>query len=134
MISNNDIAELFDADSDCIYNDGDLVGICIDGLVRPLITETDIKPVEYVGVVSLNPAAILGGVIGNSAKIPIAICGRKYCWVRGTGNLIGRKVVVDYERGIFKVWDKLFDSDYNGIILSVEEENNDKSLCYILLK
>ena len=33
MISNNDIAELFDADHECVYNDGDLVGICIDGLV-----------------------------------------------------------------------------------------------------
>ena len=134
MISNNDIAELFDADPDCIYNDGDLVGICIDGLVRPLINNTELKPVEYVGVVSLNPAAILGGIIGKTSKIPVAICGRKYCWVKGSGNLVGRRVVVDYTTGEFKLWDKLFDSEYNGIVLSEEETNKDRTLCYILLK
>lgn len=130
----NDIAELFDADPDCIYNDGDLVGICIDGLVRPLINNTELKPVEYVGVVSLNPAAILGGIIGKTSKIPVAICGRKYCWVKGSGNLVGRRVVVDYATGEFKLWDKLFNSEYNGIVLSEEEANKDRTLCYILLK
>ena len=134
MISNNDIAELFDADNECVYNDGDPVGICIDGLVRPFDNNTELKPVEYVGVVSLNPSFILGGITGQTSKVPVAISGIVRIWINGTGNLIGRKILFDTDKQIFRIFDRLFDSEYNGIIISVEETNNDKNLCSVLIK
>lgn len=134
MLSNNAIAELFDADSDCSYNDGDPVGICIDGLVRPFDNNTELKPVEYVGVVSLTPSFILGGITGQTSKVPVAISGKICIWVNGNGNLIGKKVLFDKDKLIFRPFDRLFDSEYNGIIINVEGENKDRSLCNILLK
>lgn len=134
MISNNDIAELFDADNECVYNDGDPVGICIDGLVRPFDNNTELKPVEYAGVVSLNPSFILGGITGQTSKVPVAISGIVRIWINGAGNLIGRKILFDKDKQMFRIFDKLFDSEYNGIIISVEETNNDKNLCSVLIK
>ena len=130
--SHYDIAELFDIDTSCSYKDGDLVGICSDGLVRPL--NINIKPIEYIGIVSLKPQIILGNVdLTKDNKIPIAIAGKKTCWVKGKVTP-GRKVTVDYGNYMFKLHDKVFDHEYNGIIITVKSETEDKCLCDILLK
>ena len=128
--SGNDIAELFDSDPNYEYKDGDLVGIGVDGLVRPF-SEGD---VEYIGVVSLTPSTILGGTLEKGSKIPVAIAGRKSCWVKGTKVVPGRRIIADEEFGMFRVCDKLFDTEYNGIVIKVQEVTDTDSLCYILLK
>ena len=134
-LPNNDVAVLFDIDLNCSYNDGDIVGICEDGKIRPFNFESEIKPVEYIGVLSLNPQILLG-CWGTSEenKLPVIIAGRKSCWVNGTKLSPGKKIVMDRNIGSFREYDSLFDREYNGIIISVEEENRDKSLCYILFK
>ena len=128
--SGNDIAELFDSDPNYEYKDGDLVGIGVDGLVRPF-SEGD---VEYIGVVSLTPSTILGGTLEKGSKIPVAIAGRKSCWVKGTKVVPGRRIIADEDFGMFRVCDKLFDTEYNGIVIKVQEVTDTDSLCYILLK
>jgi hypothetical protein len=68
FLPNSDIVEVFDIDTNCKYNDGDLVGICPDGLIRPLNTDSEIKPVEYIGVVAFQ----LSILVGNSDYLSLA--------------------------------------------------------------
>ena len=127
-------SEVFDADPNCTYNDGVLVGICEDGLVRPFINDTEIIPVEYIGVVSKDEKNIKDPLIGRKDKVRVQVFGKKFCLVEGTDITPGRRVVVDSETGKFKLWDKVFDSEYNGIVIKVEEVNDEDCLCQILLK
>lgn len=115
----NDIAEEFSADPDLTYNDGDLVGICNDGIVRPLSFS---GVISYIGVVTKNPA-VTCGTINDNHVVKVALMGKKVCEIkvrtRNIMGLIGRKVIASKDEGTFVLWDDTFDNDkvYNGIII-----------------
>lgn len=115
----NDIAEEFESDPDLQYSDGDLVGICSDGLIRPMAYD----PVSYIGVVTTNPAVICGSIKSNN-KVLVALTGKKTCYIKTSSadlhKLIGRKVIASTEGdNAFTLYDNVFDRDkgFNGIII-----------------
>lgn len=115
----NDIAEEFSSDPGLNYIDGDLVGICDDGIVRPLAYGTS---VNYIGVVTKKPAVVCGS-IEDKNKVLVALIGKKDCYVKtNTTNilgLIGKKVIASKDENLFVIWDEVFDNGkpYNGIII-----------------
>ena len=115
----NDLAEEFESDPDLTYTDGDLVGICNDGVVRPLAYG---NVVNYIGVVTTKPAVTCGSVKDNN-KVLVALIGKKDCYVktnnRDITGLIGKKVLAAKGDNAFVLWDDTFDIDkkYDGIII-----------------
>ena len=109
---NTDVIEVFGADKNLTYSDGDLVGICNDGLVRPLEYGC---VVNYIGVVTSFDA--------SSSEVSVLLVGKKECCVkvnsRDLTTLIGKKVLAIKGENAFVVWDNIFDVDkkYDGIIL-----------------
>ena len=110
----NCIAELFDADPELCYSNGDLVGICSDGLVRPMAY----NPVSYVGVVNSD------GNVENSNKVLVTLIGKRSCYIKTVSTdlhkLIGRKVIASTDGdNAFVLYDNIFDRDkgFNGIII-----------------
>ena len=115
----NDLAEEFEADPNLTYNDGDLVGICEDGVVRPLAYG---KVVNYIGVVTTKPAVTCGAIKFGS-KVLVALIGKKDCYVKTNNRdivgLIGKKVLAVNGDNAFSLWDSTFDigKKYDGIII-----------------
>ena len=107
----NNITDLFDSDPGLQYSEGDLVGICNDGVVRPMPYSS---VVSYIGVVdSIEP----------DNKVSVILVGKKDCYVktntRDVMNLIGKKVIASKSENYFTIWDSTFDIDkkYDGIII-----------------
>ena len=115
----NDLAEEFESDPNLTYNDGDLVGICNDGVVRRLSYGS---VVNYIGVVTTKPAVTCGGVKANN-KVLVALMGKKDCYVktnnRDIAGLIGKKVLAVKGDNAFVLWDDTFDigKKCDGIII-----------------
>lgn len=114
---NNCVTEIFDADPELCYSDGDLVGICDDGLVRPISYG---NVVNYIGVVTIDPK-----VTYDKSKVLVMLLGKKECCVKtkigDLYKLIGKKVLVNKSTGdnCFEVFDEVFDLNKacNGIII-----------------
>lgn len=119
----NDLAEMFDSDPDCVYEDGDPLGICEDQLVRPL---SHVKAIEYIGICSKNPAILLGNSSKEENKVGVALSGRKRIKVKTftpVSNLIGRKVIAT-PKG-FGLYSKNFDHECHGVIVGFNSEISD---------
>ncbi len=111
---NNCIAEWFNADPELHYSDGDLVGICSDGLVRPIAY----GPIIYIGVVTSDNNT------ETFDKVSVTLVGKKTCYIKTVSTdlhkLIGRKVIASTDGdNAFVLYDDIFDRDkgFNGIII-----------------